>query len=257
GAVLAHPAAAAAAPTAARPVVARFVVQTRSDGVRVGLAGLPVVIPTSAAAAATAATAAVAGVLVVGGDGGAVALALVLLAGDQVVLLLLALVVESLVGQIRLGRGQGDIGPGDEVLARLGPLDGVLRMGQGVVQQHGDEQAVTGVQPVEVVPLVVEDVQGHRGRHAQGHGPGPAAGDLDVHGPQGHQGGRFRRPDAPGALAVLAHVGHALEQAQAAALAADLHQAEAGDLAHLDAAPVRGHGVLELLLDRQVGLRLL
>src|SRR5690606_5595021 len=102
GAVLAHPAAAAAAPTAARPVVARFVVQTRSDGVRVGLAVLPVVIPTSAAAAATAATAAFAGVLVVGGDGDAVALALVLVAVDQFVLILLGLVVESLVGQIRL-----------------------------------------------------------------------------------------------------------------------------------------------------------
>jgi hypothetical protein len=53
---------------------------------------------------------------------------------------------------------------------------------------------------------------------------------------------------------VLADVGGAFQHAGAAALAADLHQAERADLAHLDAGAVVLQAVLQLLLDGAVVL---
>jgi hypothetical protein len=52
-------------------------------------------------------------------------------------------------------------------------------------------------------------------------------------------------------------VGGAFQHARAAALAADLHQAEGADLAHLHAGAVVLQAVLQLLLDGAVVLRLI
>src|SRR5690606_4107701 len=144
-----------------------------------------------------------------------------------------------------------------EVLIGLGALDGVLALGQAVVDLDDDGEAALGQQALQVVALVVEDVEGHGGADAQVDRTGAVASGLDVDAAQGHQGGAFGRADASGALAVRADLGGALDDAEAAALAADLHQAEAGDAAHLDAGAVSGQGVLQRLFDGAVVLRLI
>src|SRR3546814_8254541 len=59
-----------------------------------------------------------------------------------------------------------------------------------------------------------------------------------------------------GAGAMFADVGGAFQNPGAAALAADLHQAERTDLAHLDAGAIVLQAVLQLLLDGPVVLGL-
>ena len=53
---------------------------------------------------------------------------------------------------------------------------------------------------------------------------------------------------------MFADVGRAFQHARAAALATDLHQAEHGNLAHLDAGAVVLQGILQHLLDGAVVL---
>ncbi len=114
-------------------------------------------------------------------------------------------------------------------------------------------QAVRLLQALQVVTLFVEDVEADRAGDLQDHRAGALEG-LGLDRAQGGQGAGLDRADAAGAFAMFADVGRAFQDAGAATLAADLHQAEARDLAHLDASAVVLERVLQNLLDRAVVL---
>ncbi|MNS23586.1 hypothetical protein D3C72_554070 [compost metagenome] len=174
---------------------------------------------------------------------------------DDLVVLVFVLMVEGAVVEAVVQVGGRDVGDDrHEVLVGRGALDGVLALGQGVVDQDDDVQAALFQQALQIVALVVQDVEGDGGRDAQVDRTGAVAARLDVHGAQRHQSRRFRRADTAGALAVGADLGGAFDHAQTAALAADFHQAEARDAAHLDAGAILGQGVLQRLLDGAVVL---
>src|SRR6185436_278448 len=103
--------------------------------------------------------------------------------------------------------------------------------------------------------LVVEDVEPDVARNADGH-LAAAAQRLHLDSPEGRERARFGGAHPAGALAMRADVGGAIQDATAAALAADLHQAEGRDLAHLHARAVVAQAILQLLLDGAVVLRL-
>src|SRR5690606_6865895 len=168
------------------------------------------------------------------------------------VLVVIGAVVEAVVevGQVNVAFGR------DEVFVRFSALDRVFALGQAVVDLDDDVQAALLQQELQIFALVVQDIQRHGGRDAQVHRPRAVLAGLDVDGAQGGQGRRLGPADAPGALAAFADLGRALDHALAAALTADLHQAEAGDAAHLDARTVLRQGVLEGLLYRAVVLAL-
>ncbi len=171
------------------------------------------------------------------------------------VLVLIGLVVEVVFARRRVGLDGG--GEGGVVGAGLHgrPLDHVVGVGHGVFDQHGDEQSERLEQPRQVRALLVQDVEADCARHAQGGFAAPLQ-RLDLEGSQGGQRRGFNRPHASGAGAVFADVGGALEHAGAAALAADLHQAEGGDLARLRPGAVVIEAILQLLLDLAAVLRL-
>ena len=233
-----------------------------------GLAGVVTravaVVSTSAPAAAAAASAATAiAVLAIAarfvmaprrglGLVGVVALGVVLILVDVVLDSLVGLVLGT-VGDSRAGHGRRD---GGRDLGHLDTVDGAFAVRQAVVDLDGDEQAGRRMQARQGVALVVQDVERHGGRGAQDDGAGPLAG-FHLGGAHRQQRGRFRRADTAGAGAVFADVGHAFQQAHAAALAADLHQAELGDLAHLDPGAVAFERRGQHLLDGPVVLGLI
>ena len=112
------------------------------------------------------------------------------------------------------------------------------------------------LQPKQVGALAVEHVEPHRLGQAQDRGPRPAGHRLQLQGAQGLQGRGLGRADAAGAVAGGADVGRALQHAHAAALAADLHQAEGADPAHLHPGAILLEAVLQHLLDGAVVLAL-
>ena len=126
-----------------------------------------------------------------------------------------------------------------------------------VVDQDDDFQAALDQHALQIVALVVQDVEGHGCAKAKIYRAGTVLAGLYVHRPKGHQGGALGGADAAGTLAVRADLGGTLDDAETAALAADLHQAEARDTAHLDTGAVLGEGVLQGLFDGAVVLRLI
>ncbi len=132
----------------------------------------------------------------------------------------------------------------------------MIGVGQTVVDDDGDEQAEALVDARQMVALFVENIEANGARNFQG-GFAAAFQRLDLHGAQGREGAGFHRAHAAGAGAVLADVGRTFQDAGTAALAADLHQAEGRDLAHLHAGAVVLESILQLLLDGPVVLRLI
>ena len=137
-----------------------------------------------------------------------------------------------------------------------GALDLVLGAAQLVVHGDGHAQTVGLFEPAEVAALFVQHIEGDGRRQVDDRRSGPAARRLDLDRPQRGQRRRLDRAHPALALAVLADVGRAFQHPHAAALAADLHQAEGRDLAHLHPGAVVRQAVLQLLLDRPVVLRL-
>ncbi len=117
-----------------------------------------------------------------------------------------------------------------------------------------DLQAPFGAQARQVGLLFIQDVQGDSHGQLDGHGAGAVAHGFHVDGAHGRQGGRVDGTDAAHAFAMRADDGRAFQDTGTAALARDFHQAEARDLAHLDAGAVLGQGVLQLLFDGAVVL---
>ena len=199
----------ATAPAAAAPAVAAILASV--------ILVVPVPVPFPATATANATGRVVLLVLFVLVEGGAIVLVFVLFVFESFEVL-----IRRNVGLQRLAWREDIGGPG----LVGGPLDVVAGMGKRFVDNHRHEDALVRVQPGQMPPLLVQDVQGD-GAGRPKHDLAGALQGFHFHRPEGAERTRLHRPDASGSRAVLTDMGRTLEQAGASALPRQLHQTEA------------------------------
>ncbi len=270
-AVFAHPSAtsaAAAAPAALAAVlvaIARTFGRAGGRGHRPGFPRFAVTASAPPAAASAARAFALLGAFVVAmrpvGAGARLVVVGVLALDRDFVLFFLVFVLEGLVviavvDHRLVGRGRRRHGGVVRPLFHRGALDQALGVRHVVVQHHGDEEAHGLLQARQVRALLVQDVEPDGARRLQRR-LAAALQRFQLERSQRCERAGFYGADAARALAVFADVGGAFQHARPTALAADLHQAEGRDLAHLHAGAVVLQAVLQLLLDGAVVLRLI
>ncbi|MDR8853018.1 hypothetical protein FEP99_06062 [Burkholderia pseudomultivorans] len=134
-------------------------------------------------------------------------------------------------------------------------LELVVRRIEVLVRDQHDADLEARLDLVDFLTLFVEQEGGHLDRHLAVDRRGVFLHRFFLNDPQHLQRGRFGVADV--ARAVAARAGHvaAFRQRRTQALARQLHQAEAGDLAHLHACTVVLERVLQALLDLTLALR--
>ncbi|MDR9000031.1 hypothetical protein FEP67_06196 [Burkholderia multivorans] len=131
----------------------------------------------------------------------------------------------------------------------------VVRRVEVLVRDQHDADLEARLDLVDFLTLFVEQEGGHFDRHLAVDRRGVFLHRFFLNDPQHLQRGRFGVADV--ARAVAARAGHvaAFRQRRTQTLARQLHQAEARDLAHLDACAVVLERVLQALLDFALALR--
>ncbi len=134
-------------------------------------------------------------------------------------------------------------------------LELVVRRIEVLVRDQHDADLEARLDLVDFLTLFVEQEGGHLDRHLAVDRRGVFLHRFFLNDPQDLQRGRFGIADVTGA--VTARAGHmaAFRQGRTQALARQFHQAEAGDLAHLDARAVMLERVFQALLDFALALR--
>ncbi len=164
------------------------------------------------------------------------------------------------VGRVQLRRfGALEARPGlvEPLVVVAQALDLVVRRLQVLVRNQHDRHAQARLDLGDVHPLLVEQEGCHLDRHLHVHGRGAFLHRLFLQDTQHVQSRALGVADHAHAVAARAGDVRALVQGRAQALARQLHQAEARDLAHLHAGTVEVQRVLQALLDGLLVLRLL
>src|SRR5690606_31537865 len=123
---------------------------------------------------------------------------LVIVVGDDVIIVLFVfvLVEEGVVVDAVIQNRQVQLAlRRNEVLVGFGAFDMVFALSQRVVDLYDDLQATHLFQTLQIVALVVQDIDRHCGRDAQGDATGTAATGFDFNSAQGGQRGGLCRTD--------------------------------------------------------------
>ena len=134
-------------------------------------------------------------------------------------------------------------------LARLDPVDPVLRRDHRGVRLEADFQPVALFDRREGAALAVQDVDRDAGRQADLEGGGAGLDALLLDAAQDAQRGGFGRTDEAAAAAMRAFLGRHFGQRRPQALARQFQKSEGRDASDLDARAVVAHRLLESPLD--------